>query len=67
MTKPTNTKPLTLSEALDLISVDRREIPRAWTSESALRSARRLAAEYGFTSASINAERLATIWTHNRA
>lgn len=66
MTKPKNTKPLTLTEALDLISTDRREMPAAWTVDSAVKSARRLAEEYGFTVPTLTAERLAAIWTHSR-
>lgn len=66
MVKPTGTQPLSLAEALDMISLDRREMPRAWRDGSALESARRLEAEYGFTVPSLTAERLAQIWLHNR-
>jgi hypothetical protein len=61
------TSPLTLAQALDMISLDKRELPRAWQGDfSARKAARRLEAEYGFAVPSLTAERVAAIWIATR-
>lgn len=67
MARLAGTHPLTLSEALDMIDLSRRELPRAWDpATSPEECARRLAREWGFAAPTMTAERLAQIWRHNR-